>query len=275
MWKGIDVSDNQGVISWNKVASAGCQFAILRSVRRSGKPDSQFAANVNGCITNGIPLAVYKYTYAITPSQAAAEAAQVADLLAAHGLSCPVWWDVEDPSLQELGPGVLTGLIQTARNTISAAGLDFGIYTGKAFYEAGYFDVSAFDCPFWVARYPSSAYFDFAAAPPADKYRPQPAQPLVAWQYTSKGRIDGVSGVVDLNACYIPFWDAPEDVGYYLQEIWHGSSIAHALESIGEDGSYQRRAQIAAVNGIQGYSGTAAQNTHMLNLLRTGQLRIP
>ena len=42
MWKGIDVSDNQGVIDWEQVAAAKVSFAILRSVRRSGKTDYQF-----------------------------------------------------------------------------------------------------------------------------------------------------------------------------------------------------------------------------------------
>ena len=210
MYKGIDVSDNQGVIDWTQVAAAGVQFAILRSVRRSGKADKQFEANVAGCRENDIPFEVYKYTYAITPSEAALEAAQVVNLLQTHGLSCRVWWDVEDLSLQTLGSGVLTGLIQTARNTIAAAGLNFGIYTGKAFYEAGYFDTAAFDCPFWIARYPVSSNFPFAADPPAGKYRPVISQPLTAWQYTSKGRIDGINGPVDLNACYIPFWDGAE-----------------------------------------------------------------
>lgn len=210
MWKGIDVSDNQGKIDWKKVKAAGCNFAIIRSVRRSGKADNQFSANVAGCQENGISFEVYKYTYATTPSQAAAEAAQVADLLKSRNLSCRVWWDVEDLSLQVIGSGVLTGLIQTARNTITAAGLDFGIYTGKAFYEAGYFNTSAFDCPFWIARYPVSSNFPFAADPPADKWRPVISQPLTAWQYTSKGRIDGINGPVDLNACYIPFWEGAE-----------------------------------------------------------------
>lgn len=210
MWKGIDVSDNQGVIDWKKVKAAGCDFAILRSVRRSGKADYQFEANVAGCQENGIPFEVYKYTYATTPSQAAAEAAQVVDLLQTHDLSCRVWWDVEDLSLQALGSGVLTGLIQTARNIIAGAGLESGIYTGKAFYEAGYFDTSAFDCPFWIARYPVSSNFPFASDPPADKWRPVISQPLTAWQYTSKGRIDGINGPVDLNACYIPLWEGAE-----------------------------------------------------------------
>lgn len=39
MWKGLDVSDNQGAIDWAQVAAANVAFAILRSVRRSGKTD--------------------------------------------------------------------------------------------------------------------------------------------------------------------------------------------------------------------------------------------
>lgn len=49
MWKGIDVSDNQGVIDWEQVATAKVSFAILRSVRWSGKTDYQFAVNLEGC----------------------------------------------------------------------------------------------------------------------------------------------------------------------------------------------------------------------------------
>ena len=272
MWKGIDVSSNQGAINWGAVKAAGCDFAILRSTLKSGRPDKQFAANVAGCRAQRIPFEVYKYTYALTPTQAVDEAQQVVSLLRSYGLTCRVWWDVEDNSLRTLNQGVLTGLIQSAADVIIGAGYEFGIYTGKSFYEERVFDVSAFDCPMWIARYPNSGYFNLADNPPADKYKPAPSQPLVAWQYTSKGRVDGITGPVDLNVCYIPFWEAqaPE---YYLQDIWHGTSISKALESIGEDGSYQHRAQIAAANGITGYAGTAVQNTHMLNLLRTGQLQ--
>ena len=272
MWKGIDVSDNQGIINWSAVKAAGVDFAVLWSVRHSGKQDKQFAANVAGCRTQRIPFEVYKYTYALTPTQAVEEAQQVVSLLRAYGLSCRVWWDVEDNSLHALNKGVMTGLIQSAADVIIGAGYEFGIYTGKSFYEESVFDTDAFSCPFWIARYPCSGYYALADNPPADKYKPAPSQPLVAWQYTSKGRVDGITGPVDLNICYIPFWEtqAPE---YYLQDIWHGTSISKALESIGEDGSYQHRVQIAAANGIAGYAGTAPQNTHMLNLLRTGQLR--
>ena len=42
MYKGIDVSERQGTIDWKKVKKAGCRFAVHRSIKRDGKPDSQF-----------------------------------------------------------------------------------------------------------------------------------------------------------------------------------------------------------------------------------------
>ena len=69
MWKGIDVSDNQGAINWAQIPK-NVDFAILRSVRRSGKADHQFAANLEGCRKRNIPMSVYKYTYAATPEAA-------------------------------------------------------------------------------------------------------------------------------------------------------------------------------------------------------------
>ncbi len=53
------------------------------------------------------------------------------------------------------------------------------------------------------------------------------------------------------------------------------SSIVDALNSIGADSSYSYRKKIAAANNISNYSGTAAQNTQMLNLLKAGQLVKP
>ena len=35
-------------------------------------------------------------------------------------------------------------------------------------------------------------------------------QQLFGWQYTSRGRVDGINGVVDLDVCYLPFWTHSE-----------------------------------------------------------------
>lgn len=48
-----------------------------------------------------------------------------------------------------------------------------------------------------------------------------------------------------------------------------GTSIVDYLRSTGEDSSYDARKKLAASKGISGYSGTAAQNTQLLNMLRS------
>lgn len=443
MIKGIDVSDNQGSIDWKKVKTAGCNFAILRSVRRSGRPDNQFAANVTGCLEQGLPFDVYKYTYGTTPTHVLEEMKQVIKLLLVYGIKCRIWWDVEDKSLKSLGREVLTDLIQTAKNYAENAGYEFGIYTGLYVYKEHWFDFDQFvNCPMWIARYYNGYNVMSFEETPNDDKKPDIDRDIVGWQYTSSGRVPGINGNVDLNilydsqrielpgesqvrqklvdcatkwlgyneadgthkaiidiynshmplargyklkytdswcaatvsaaaivagytdiiptecSCgqmialfskagrwveddtYIPDvgdiifydWDDtgagdnigwPDHVGivvsiengtitaiegnkdnsvsyriievnskgirgygipdyaskatvkepeYYLHAVWHGESISKALESIGEDGSYQHRTKIATINNIPGYTGSALQNTHMLNLLRTGQL---
>ena len=120
MWKGIDVSDNQGAINWAQIHK-NVDFAILRSVRRSGKADHQFAANLEGCRKRNIPMSVYKYTYAATPEAARQEAQQVVVLLQSYGLTgTMVWWDVEDKDvLRPLGAAKLTECIRAAQEVIT------------------------------------------------------------------------------------------------------------------------------------------------------------
>lgn len=202
MWKGIDVSDNQGVIAWNQVKDAGCQFAILRSVRRSGKTDSQFDANVAGCRKQNIPISVYKYTYAATEKAAEAEANQVVELLKKYNLKCMVWWDVEDRgTLARLGKAKLTACIKAAEKVITSAGFKFGIYVGLYVYREKWFDFGQFTCPLWTARYPTTAVKNFGAVPD-EKYLPDVGRPIWGWQFSSNGSVPGISTNVDLDICY-------------------------------------------------------------------------
>ena len=206
MWKGIDVSDNQGKIDWSQVAAAGVQFAILRSVRRSGKADYQFAANLAGCRQYNIPVAVYKYTYAVTEAQAQEEAHQVIALLQENNLAAGtmVWWDVEDrDTLQPLGSAKLTALIQVARTVIEAAGYRFGIYVGLYVYSEGWFDFDQFaTAPLWVARYYNNYNVMQFGDEPDQNRKPEVGRALWGWQYTSTGRVPGINGNADLDICY-------------------------------------------------------------------------
>lgn len=204
MWKGIDVSDNQGVIDWAKVKAAGVQFAILRSVRGSGKTDYQFANNVTGCQNNGIPLAVYKYTYATSQQAAMEEARQVVALLQSYGLqNTMVWWDVEDKTLKVLGKAALTACVKAAYAVIEAAGYQFGLYVGQNVYKEQWIDFNQFAAnPLWVARYYKRYNVMQIADDPDQSYIPVNDRAIWGWQFSSTGSVPGISGNVDLDVCY-------------------------------------------------------------------------
>ncbi|MDO5568912.1 MAG: peptidoglycan DD-metalloendopeptidase family protein [bacterium] len=60
----------------------------------------------------------------------------------------------------------------------------------------------------------------------------------------------------------------------YLKTTYQGTSIVDALKSINVDSSYKYRSQLASINNISNYTGTAEQNTKMLNMLKQGILKI-
>ena len=64
-------------------------------------------------------------------------------------------------------------------------------------------------------------------------------------------------------------------VNYYARYSGKTSSIVTALNSLGIGSSFANRKNIAKVNGISSYTGTAAQNINLLNLLKQGKLIKP
>ena len=180
-------------------------FAVLRSVRRSGKADHQFDANLEGCRECSIPVSVYKYTYATTPEAARQEAQQVVELLRSHHLTgTMVWWDVEDKDvLRPLGVAKLTECIRAAREVITAAEHGFGLYVGLYVYKERWFDFGAFaGVRLWVARYYRGYRTMRFEDDPDQKYKPDVDGDISGWQYTSCGEVPGIKGNVDLDIAY-------------------------------------------------------------------------
>ncbi len=59
---------------------------------------------------------------------------------------------------------------------------------------------------------------------------------------------------------------------YYPKYTGTSNSLVDALKSLKIDSSFNHRKEIAKANGINTYSGTASQNTNLLNLLKDGKL---
>jgi len=63
-----------------------------------------------------------------------------------------------------------------------------------------------------------------------------------------------------------------DNIKYLVNKNYKGSSLVEALKQINIDSSFDYRVKLAKVNGIENYTGTAGQNTLMLNKLKNGIL---
>lgn len=234
--KGIDVSSYQGTVDWKKASADGVEFAILKIIRKDLQPDKQFEANYAGCTEAGVPVqGVYNYSYATTAEKAKTDAERVIEVL--DGRKAMVWLDVEDSCQKDLGEKLIA-IISAYADVIKASGLDFGVYTGLSFYNT-YIKPYAdkMNCPFWIARYPSRSAMSISQNP-AENKKPDIAHELAGWQYSSKGKVPGISGNVDMNELYVAVetnnvMPEPEKTLYKVgEEITVSSYYASSTASI-------------------------------------------
>lgn len=200
-YKGIDVSKHQGEIDWAKVAADGIEFAFIRVGNRGYGTgaiveDAQFEANIKGAISNGIQVGVYFFSQAINEEEAREEAAFVLEKIAPYKVQCPVVIDVEKVSDSEARMNQISLEQRTANTlvfleTVEAAGYEVMLYHNM---EMGtlMLDMEKFeDYSKWFAYYNKEIYYPYA---------------FDVWQYSDKGKVDGIAGDVDLNISF-KLWD--------------------------------------------------------------------
>lgn len=187
MLKGCDVSVYQGVIDWKRVKQAGVGFAILRIGYGmfENQKDVTFERNYREATEVGIPVGVYLYSYAKSVEDAKKEAEMVLLWLKNRKLELPVYFDIEDKTQQGLGRNVLNNMCIAFCERIEQAGYWAGIYSNK------YWATSVINgqelgkrFTYWIAQYADQCTYtgDYAI-----------------WQYSSAGKVAGISGNVDLN----------------------------------------------------------------------------
>ena len=96
--KGIDVSENNGVVDWQAVADAGIGFVIVRASYGKNGKDEMFQQNVEAAHAVGLQVGAYHYSYALTPEDAILEATNCHAVIeeSGAGLELPVFFDMED-----------------------------------------------------------------------------------------------------------------------------------------------------------------------------------
>ncbi len=192
MIKGIDVSEFQGSIDWAKVKKDGVEFAILKLGNiydaQSNYKDSKFDTNYKEAKKRGIKIGAYIYNYCNTVNTLKEGLEWAIGKLAGKKLDLPLYLDMEDKDIQEETKETLTNQCNEFAKQIKNAGYQAGVYANvnwlKNELNPNDFDK---DVSVWVAQYYKECQYD-------GKYD--------IWQYSSSGKVDGVSGNCDMNYLY-------------------------------------------------------------------------
>lgn len=196
--KGIDVSKWQGAIDWAKVAGDGVKFAMIR-LGYGGKNgaacgvDNFYQKNVEGALANGIAVGCYFYSYALNVEGTKKEAAFVIQQLARYKgrILYPIAFDIEDKTQAGLGKETLTDMVTAFCSALEAAGYYASFYC-NADWARNRLDMQAlarFD--FWLAQWTASPTYTGHA--------------FNMWQSSSKGRVAGISGDVDMDTAFVDY----------------------------------------------------------------------
>ena len=206
----IDISWWQGSISdanWQKIKAAGVTHVIVRcgySALKTGAHniDSTFANNVNGAYKVGIKVGVYYYSTAVNAAEAQSEAQYTIALLNNYRnkITLPVAFDYETGGrltskvMKSTGTASCTAFC----DTIKAAGYTPMVYANYNTLTK-YVDYVTLQSKYkmWLANYTTNGV---ATTYPGDYYM---------WQYSSSGKVNGLSKVVDINYIFEPKTAAP------------------------------------------------------------------
>lgn len=188
--KGIDVSVYQGIIDWKTVKASGIDFAILRAGYGgfSYQKDKNFEINYANAKANGIKVGAYWYSYAKTLEQSNMEVDAFLSVVSGKQFEYPVYFDIEDKSQENLGVDLLTNITINFCEKVQSRGYYVGLYTNMNWitYKLDKSRLVKFDK--WFARWSNIPPYgnEFGGL----------------WQYSSTGKVNGISGPVDLNYSY-------------------------------------------------------------------------
>lgn len=191
-YKGVDVSEHNGDINWN-IAKQQIDFAILRLGWIGNKSnhtiDKKFEINYSECKRLGIPVGVYVYCYCNTTETAKSGANWTLEKLKGKSLELPVYIDMEDSSITNLGKNKLTEIVTEFNTIIEKSNYWAGVYANKNWFD-NYLNKDKVKARFttWIAHYginqdTYNGFYDML-------------------QYSESGVVSGIGGKVDINIMY-------------------------------------------------------------------------
>ncbi|MBR6746772.1 MAG: hypothetical protein IKL83_05280 [Muribaculaceae bacterium] len=186
--RGIDISAHNGVIDFEKVKNAGYQFAIIKATEGTDFKDAMFIDNLRQARQAGLKVGAYHFFRFDTDGYL--QALNLLHSLRHRKLDFPIAIDIErfgNPDGHQAS--IIISRLQDMITCLEKEGVDIILYSNKDDYDKylkGKFD----NYPLWICTFTE----------------PEPNLNWDIWQYSHRGKIDGIKGDVDLNTIKTEFY---------------------------------------------------------------------
>lgn len=184
--EGIDISSWQRIVDFSSVKNDGIDIVYIKSSEGTRYIDPYFEDNYKNAKANGLKVGFYHYVTARNVSQAREQAKFFAKVISGKEIDCKLAMDFE--SFGNLSVYEINQISQTFLETLKEITKTTPIIYSNAYSARTIFSKNLNTYPLWVANYGVSA------PESNDKW-----DYWVGWQYTSMGRVSGISGNVDRN----------------------------------------------------------------------------
>lgn len=197
---GVDISEKQGYVDFNKVKKAGIDFCMIRVGARgygTGQLflDDNFTDNMKRASDAGLEVGVYFYSQAITEEEVLEEVMLLLDSIKEYDVTYPVAFQMEyvendTARVEQISKASKTELAQIFLGTVKTSGYTPLLYGKKEWLlkKVDLAKLSEYDV--WLSQ-----------------NEKQPDYPYLfgMWQYTNHAVVDGISGSVNLNVSLIDY----------------------------------------------------------------------
>lgn len=190
---GIDVSEWQGIVDYNKVKESGVEFVLIRIGVQTddGEPkiDGRYYENIKNAKAAGLKVGVYLYTLAGSVEEAKEQALWVINKLEGESLDLGITFDWENFKYwnsYKISFHEINEIANAFMNTAKENGYGAMLYSSKFYLENVW--ENKHNYPVWLAHYVD--------------YKTDYKGEYKIWQLCSNGLVDGINGFVDFNLLY-------------------------------------------------------------------------
>ena len=212
--RGIDISHHQGDIDFSKLKDR-IDFAMVRTSYGDFYEDRKYKTNIKQLEKIHVPYGLYHFSYAKDIEGAKKEASNFINLIKNYNPTYPVVIDIEYSNrTSNVSNNTLNDIAYTFCAMVENAGYYVMIYANLDYFNNKLNDKRLDRYDKWLAEW---------------KNKPTYNKAFGIWQYSSKGRLPGINGNVDLN---ISYKDYPSIIKTKKEEITDNKILENEQKEI-------------------------------------------